>query len=180
MYIKIEDYCAASGVSTATAGRRLAGVPFRIPTRARGRKFFPLAAAVQTLRAKEIDAGACEALAGAAQDLHGGDLYVEAEALPMAQAFAEWLPTEDMCNRLRTAQNTFVVAVANSRLCSPTIVRNLTPLRELFALCPPVLAWVLTSADAPDVDAIAPAFAVASNEAALCRHRTTMTMQEAA
>lgn len=178
MYITIDNYACAADVSEATASRRLADVPFRIPTRARGRKFFPLAAAVQTLKAKEIDAGACEALAGAAQDLHGRDLYVEAEALPMAQAFAEWLPTEGMRNRLRTVQNAFVVAVANSRLCSPTIVRNLTPLRELFALCPPLLAWVLTGADAPDVEHIAPAFAVASNEAAL--DHTPMTMQEAA
>ena len=174
MYIKIEDYCDATGVSTATAGRRLSDVPFRIPTRAGGRKHFPLAAAVMTLKAKEVDAGACEALAQVACDLHGRDLYVEAEALPMAQAFAEWLPTEAMRNRLRTAQNSFVVAVANSRLCSPTIVRNLTPLRELFALCPPVLSCVLRGGEAPDVDHIAPAFAVASNEGTLDQYHTNL------
>jgi len=174
LYIKIEDYCAATGVSTATAGRRLADVPFRIPTRGRGRKHFPLAGAVMTLKAKEVDSGACERLAGAACDLHGRDLYVEAEALPMAQSFAEWLPTEAMRNRLRTAQNSFVVAVANSRLCSPTIVRNLTPLRELFALCPPVLAWTLRGGEAPDIDGIAPAFAVASNEGTLDKYHANL------
>lgn len=178
MYIKIEDYCAATGVSTATAGRRLSDVPFQIPTYGRGRKHFPLAGAVMTLKGKEVDAGACAGLARAACDLHGRDLYVEAEALPMAQRFAEWLPTEAMRNRLRTAQNSFVVAVANSRLCSPTIVRNLTPLRDLFALCPPVLAWVLRGSDAPDIDHISPAFAVASNEGALDQYHNTM--QEAA
>jgi hypothetical protein len=166
LYVTTDNYCAATGVSSATAGRRLADIPFRIPTQARGRKYFPLAAAVMTLKGKEVDAGAYEALAEAASDLHGRDLYVEAEALPMAHVFAEWLPTVAR-NRLRSAQNSFVVAVANSRLCSPTIVRNLTPLRELFALCPPVLAWVLTGKNAPDVDAIAPVFAVASNEPAL-------------
>ena len=174
MYIKIEDYCAATGVSAATAGRRLAEIPFRIPTRAGGRKHFPLAAAVMTLKGKEVDAGACERLAQAACDLHGRDLYVEAGSLPMARDVAEWLPTETMRARLRTAQNAFVVAVANSRLCSPTIVRNLTPLRELFALCPPVLAWVLRGGEAPDVDGIAPAFAVASNEGTLDQFHTTM------
>jgi len=174
VYITIEDYCAATGVSTATAGRRLADVPFRIPTRGRGRKHFPLAGAVMTLKAKEVDSGAAEALAGAAKDLHGRDLYVEAEALPMAQAFAEWLPSEAMRNRLRTAQNAFVVAVANSRLCSPTIVRNLTALRELFALCPPMLVWVLRGGEAPDIDGIAPAFAVASNEGTLDQYHINM------
>jgi hypothetical protein len=96
-----------------------------------------------TLRPKEVDSGAAEALAGAVRDLHGRDFYVEAEALAMAQEFASWLPTADMRNRLRTAQNAFVVAVANSGLCSPTIAHNLTPLRELFATYPPVLVWVL-------------------------------------
>lgn len=180
MYITAEQYARAAEVSEATASRRLKGLPYRIPTKARGRRWYPLAAAVQTLKAKEIDAGACEALAEGAKDLHGRDLYVEAEALPMAQAVAEWLPTESMCTRLWTAQNAFVVAVANSRLCTPAIVRNLTPLRDLFALCPPVLAWVLTGENVPDVDHIAPAFAVASNEAALDQYHTPMTMQEAA
>jgi hypothetical protein len=123
-----------------------------------------------TLKGKEVDSGACEALAKAAKDLHGKDLYVEAEALGMAQSFAEWLPTEAMRNRLRTAHDAFVVAVANSRLCSPTIVRNLEPLKTLFALCPPVLAWVLRGGEVPDIDAIAPAFAVASNEGTLDHH----------
>ncbi|KZY47592.1 hypothetical protein A3731_07825 [Roseovarius sp. HI0049] len=178
MYTTIEQYARAAGVSDATASRRLADVPFRIPTRGRGRKHFPLAAAVMTLKGKEVDAGAAERLAQAACDLHGRDLYVEAEFLPMARDFAEWLPTEVMRNRLRTAQNSFVVAVANSRLCSPTIVRNLTPLRELFALCPPVLAWVLRGGEAPDVDGIAPAFAVASNEGTLDQYH--INMKEAA
>lgn len=174
MYITIEQYARAADVSEATASRRLADVPFRIPTRGRGRKHFPLAGAVMTLKLKEVDAGGAEALAGAACDLHGRDLYVEAEALPMAQRFAEWLPTDAMRNRLRTAQNSFVVSVANSRLCSPTIVRNLTPLRELFAMCPPVLVWVLRGGEAPDIDGIAPAFAVASNEGTLDQYHTNL------
>ncbi len=170
MYITIDTYCAATGVSAATAGRRLADVPFRIPTRARGRKFFPLAAAVQTLKAKEIDAGAVKALTESARDLFGHDMYVEPEALPLAREFAEWLPTGAMRDRLRAAQNSFVVGVSDSRMCTPTIVRNLPPLRELFALCPPVMTWVLTGGAPPDVHNLAPAFAVSNNCAALDNH----------
>ncbi|SFQ56497.1 hypothetical protein SAMN05421853_11093 [Roseivivax halotolerans] len=180
MYISTEEYADAASVSDATAFRRLKGLPYRIPTRGRGRKHFPLAAAVMTLKGKEVDSGAVDALTEAARDLFGHDLYIEPEALPMAHSFAEWLPSETMRARLRAAQNFFTVAVANSRLCTPAIVRNLSPLRELFALCPPVLVWVLTGGEAPDIDYIAPAFAVSSNEAALDQYHTPMTMQEAA
>lgn len=174
MYITIKDYCAATGVSDATASRRLKGLPYCFATRRRGRRGYPLPAAVITLKRKEIDAGAAQALAQAARDLHGRDLYIEAGALPMAREFAEWLPDNGMRDRLRRAQNAFVVAVANSRLCSPSIVRNLTPLRDLFALCPTVLAWVLRGGSPPDIDAIAPAFAVASNDAALEQYHTNL------
>ena len=169
MYITIETYAAATGTSEATASRRLKGVAYRIPSRERGRRHYHLAAAVQTLKGKEVDAGAVKALTTSARDLFGHDLYVEPEALPLAREFAEWLPTEAR-DRLRAAQNAFVVGVSDSRLCTPTIVRNLLPLRELFALCPPVLAWVLTGGAPPDVHNLAPAFAVSNNCAALDHH----------
>lgn len=168
MYITIETYAAATGTSEATASRRLKALPYRIPTLERGRRYFHLAAAVQTLKEKEI--GAVKALTASARDLFGHDLYVEHEALPLAREFAEWLPTGSMRDRLRAAQNAFVVGVSDSRMCTPTIVRNLPPLRELFALCPPVLAWVLTGGAPPDVHNLAPAFAVSNNCAALDNH----------
>lgn len=180
MYITIDTYCAATGVSAATAGRRLADVPFRIPTRARGRKFFPLAAAVTTLKYKESHAGAAQALAEGARDLFGHDLYIEPESLPMARSFAAWLPEPVMRERLEMALSDFVVTVAHSPLCSPSIVRNITPLRDLYAICPPIMRWIICGGAVPDTDSIAPAFAVASNEAALDQYHTPMTMQEAA
>lgn len=177
MYTTIESYAAATGTSDATASRRLKGVAYRIPSRERGRRYYHLAAAIQTLKAKEIDSGAVKALAASVRDLFGHDLYVEPEALPLAREFAEWLPTEAMRDRLRAAQNAFVVGVSDSRMCTPTIVRNLPPLRELFALCPPVLAWVLTGGAPPDAHSLAPAFAVSNNCAALDHHTN---IQEAA
>lgn len=165
LYIKIEDYCAATGVSTATARRRLADVLFRIPTRGRGQRYYHLAAAVQTLKAKEIDAGAVEMLANAARILDD-HLYIESAAMPLAQSFADWL-SGAMLDRAHRAQAAFVVAVANSRLCTPSIVRNLDPLKALFLLNPDVLRWIFAGVAAPAIDALAPAFAVACNENAL-------------
>ncbi|WP_354545967.1 hypothetical protein [Roseovarius sp. MBR-78] len=164
MYIKIEDYCAATGVSTATAGRRLSDVPFRIPTRGRGRKHFPLAAAVMTLKAKEADA--VPELVQHARDLCRGDPYVEARALPIAESFVDWCEG-GMRDRARAAMNGFVVAVSNSRICTPTIVRNLEPLKALFVLHPDVTRWILVGGNPPDVDNLAPSFAVANNAPAL-------------
>jgi len=171
LYVTIDSYCAAAGVCADTAGRRLAGVQYRVPPRERGRKYFPLAGAVMTLKRREIDAGVC-ALVQAAVRLDD-DLYIEPDALPLAREFADWLPA-DARDRLRSAQNAFVVAVANSRLCTPSIVQNLGPLRELFALCPPVLAWVLIGGTPPDIDHIAPAFAVSNNSPALGLNHTNM------
>ncbi|WOI29131.1 hypothetical protein [Sulfitobacter dubius] len=177
MYITIESYAAATGTSEATASRRLKGVAYRIPYRERGRRYYHLAAAVQTIKAKEIDSGAVKALTESARDLFGHDMHVEPEASPLARAFAEWLPSKAMRDRLLAAQNAFVMGVGDSRMCTPTIVRNLPPLRELFALCPPVMAWVLTGGTPPDAQGLAPAFAVSNNCAALNHHTN---MQEAA
>ncbi|WP_417676721.1 hypothetical protein [Pseudodonghicola sp.] len=178
MHVTIENYCAATGVCAETTGRRLQAVPYRVPER-RGayRKLFPLAAAAMTLKRREIDAGAVAELGRSARPLNN-DLYVEPEALPMAREFADWLPDPAMRARLRAAQNSFTVAVANSRLCTPTIVSNLDPLRDLFALCPQVTRWVLAGGTPPDVDHIGPAFAVTNNSAALSLY--TNKMMEAA
>ena len=165
MHITNDNYCAATGVCPTTAGRRLADVPYLMPTRERGRRYYHLAAAVQTLKGKEIDAGAVEMLANAARVLDD-HLYIESAAIPMAQDFADWL-SGAMLDRARRAQAAFVVAVANSRLCTPSIVRNLDPLKALFLLNPDVLRWIFAGVAAPAFDALAPAFAVACNENAL-------------
>lgn len=174
MYITIEIYATAADLHEESAGRRLRGVPYRIPARARGRKHYHLAAAVQTLKPRDIAAGVPAKLARMAVQLDGEGLYIEPEALPLALDFAAWLPTTEMRDRLRSVRNAFTVAVANSRLCTPSIVRNLDPLRELFALCPPVLVWVLTGGAPPDIDAMGPAFAVASNCANLNLYMETL------
>lgn len=167
MYTTIEIYATAADLHEESAGRRLRDVAYRIPAHSRGRKHFHLAAALPTLKRRDIDAGVPAKLARMAVNLDGEGLYIEPEALPLALDFAEWLPTADMRDRLRAARNAFTIAVANSRLCSPTIVQNLDPLRELFALCPPVMKWILTGGTPPDIDAMGPAFAVASNCATL-------------
>jgi len=177
VYTTIEQYASAADVSEATASRRLKGETYRIPTKARGRRYYHLAAAVQTLKRREIDAGAVCTLVQAAVRLDD-DLYIGPEALSLAREFADWLPEPVMRDRLRMAQNAFVVAVANSRLCTPAIVQNLGPLRELFVLCPPVLSWVLIGGTPPDIDHIAPAFAVANNSPSLGLY--TEQMKEAA
>lgn len=165
MHITIDNYCAATGVCPTTAGRRLADVPYLMPSRERGRRYYHLAAAVQTLKGKEIDAGAVEMLANAARVLDD-HLYIESAAMPLAQSFADWL-SGAMLDRARRAQAGFVVAVANSRLCTPSIVRNLDALKALFVLNPEVLRWIFAGGDVPAIEALAPAFAVACNENAL-------------
>ena len=161
MFITLESYAFSVGVCETTAARRLKGIPFSIPDNARGRKHFFLPSAVMTLRQKEIDDGAAGRMASVSRDL-GDGVYVEGATLSIAERFAEWC-SGPMYTRLRAAQNAFVVAVANSRLCTPVIVENLDPLRTLFPLCSPVLVWILSGGEPPDVDRIAPAFAVASN-----------------
>ena len=170
MYITIKNYGCATGTSEATASRRLKDAACHAASGERGRLYYHLAAAAQTLKRKEIDAGAVVALTASARDQIGHELYVEAKALPLARGFAEWLPNESMRDRLRAAQNAFVMGVGDSRMCTPTIVCNLSPLRELFALCPPVLAWVLTGGSPPDAHGLAPAFAVSNNCTALDHH----------
>lgn len=160
MYITLEQYARVIDAADSTASRRLRGIPFVIPAKGRGIQWYPLAAAVQTLRPKEE--GAVPALVTPARDVYAGDLYVEARALPIAESFLDW--TEgDMQARARAAQNSFVVAVSNSRICTPTIVRNLEPLKMLFVLNPEVTRWVLVGGTPPDVDNLAPSFAVANN-----------------
>jgi len=172
VYINIASYAAATGVSEATASRRLTGTAYHIRPHERRRRYYHLAAAVQTLKAKELEAGAVKALTGSACDLFGHDLYLEPESITLAREFSDWLPSEANRDRLRAAQNAFVMGVGDSRICTPTIVRNLSPLRELFALCPPVLAWVLTGGTPPDAHNIAAAFAVSNNCASLDNHAT--------
>ncbi len=93
-------------------------------------------------------------------------LYVGgAEALPAARAFCAWLNDADVDAgaRLRAVQNAFVVALANSRLCAAPLIENLESLRVLIAIQPEVLNYVLVGGDAPDLDNLAPAFALVNN-----------------
>jgi hypothetical protein len=173
LYTTTDYYCAATGVCPTTAGRRLTETPFRLPSLSRGRRFYPLAAALQTLRKRENDAGAIESLVRTSRTL-SDDLYIEPDALPLAHSFSEWLPAPAMRDRLRSIQNALVVAVANSRLCTPTIVRNLDALRQLFPLNPDAMRWILVRGDAPDVDNLGPAFAVACNDTALDIYTTSL------
>lgn len=169
MYITIETYARVMGICKTTAGRRLSGAPFRIPTKERGQHYYPLAAAVMTLTPSEVQAGAIGLLAASARLLND-DLYIEPEALSAAQNFAAWLPIPEMRNRLARMQMAFVTAVANSPLCTPTIVASLEPLKALFALNADVSRYVLVGGPVPNVDALAPAFAISNNSALLDQH----------
>jgi len=173
LFTTIDRYANAVRVSEATACRRLKGIPFRVPTRGRGIQWYPLGAAVQTLREKEM--GAIEGLTRTARDLDAGDLYIEAPAISIAESFIGWT-TGAARDRLRAAQNGFVVAVSNSRICSPAIVRNLDPLRTLFVLNPDVTRWILLGGTPPNVDALAPSFAVVNNGPALAEYHANLEL----
>ncbi len=166
MYITIATYSDIVGVCKTTVSRRLSGAPYRIPTKENGRHYYTLAAAVTTLKPSEVKAGVIGLLAASARLLND-DLYVEPEALSAAQDFAQWLPSPEMRNRLARVQSAFVVAVANSPLCTPTIVGSLEPLKALFALNADVSRYVLVGGPVPNVDALAPAFAISNNGALL-------------
>lgn len=177
MHITLDGYAAVCGIDPSTAGRRLAHAPFRQPKRSHGRKFFALAAALLTLTPHEIAEGAIPAMVRASERL-SKDEYLEPEALPMARDFASWLPDPAMQTRARGGQNAFVVAVANSKLCTPAIVENLEALRDLFVLNQQVTRWILLGGGPPDVDKLAPAFAVANNDSRLAMY--TPELKEAA
>lgn len=172
MHITKEDYASATGVSEVTVWRRLKGVPFRVP-RKRSEKLYPLAGVLPSLKQKEVDSGAVERLAQAAQRPNR-DMYVEAEALPIAEAFVSFLgrmPTAEAKERARAVRNQFVVAVAHSPLChGPTVVANLEALKMLFMLHASVTRWIILGGKPPDVAGMAPAFAVANNCAELDAH----------
>ncbi|MCA0906259.1 hypothetical protein LCM27_07610 [Ruegeria marisrubri] len=169
MYVTLSAYADIVGVCKTTASRRLSGAPFRIPTKENGRHYYMLTAAVMALTPSEIEAGAIGRLAGSARLLND-ELYIEPEALSAAQDFAQWLPSSEMRSRLARVQSAFVVAVANSPLCTATVVASLEPLRALFALNADVTRYVLVGGPIPNVDALAPAFAISNNSALLNQH----------
>lgn len=180
IYTTQSAYADAIGGVVETAGRRLRDVSYRSPTRSSGRRYYPLAAAVMTLKPREIEAGAIPALVDSAQTL-GSELYIESEMLPVALDLAEWFPAEAMRARLREMNAAFVGAVANSPLCTPTVVRALEPLKTLFVLNKDVTAYVLTGEGRPDVADLSPAFAISNNDALLERQYAALTaMMEAA
>ncbi|QFT92149.1 hypothetical protein FIU86_04795 [Roseovarius sp. THAF9] len=166
LYTTIDSYAEATGATAHTASRRMKDLAFRVPSGSKGRRSYPLAAAVQTFRPREIDAGAVPAIAQSAHRL-SDTLYVESEMLPAARAFAEWLPDPRMRSRLLHIRNAFSIAVGNSPLCTPSVVRALEPLKSLWALNADVTRFILAGATPPDVDKLAPAFAVSCNEALL-------------
>ena len=130
-----------------------------------------------TLKQREIDARAIPALVDSAGIL-GTGLYIESEMLPTAIDLVEWLPSEAMRARLREMSGEFIGGVANSPLCTPTVVRALEPLKALFVLNKDVTAYVLTGDGRPDVADLAPAFAVSNNDALLERQYAALTTNE--
>lgn len=178
IYTTQADYAEAIDGAVETAGRRLKHVAYRSPSRASGRRFYPVGAAVMTLKQREIAAGAIPALVDSSGIL-GTALYIEAEMLPTAIEFAEWLPEEAMRARLREMNAAFVGAVANSPLCTPTVVRALEPLKTLFVLNKDVTSYVLTGESRPDVSDLAPAFAVSCNDALLEQKYAVLTASDA-
>lgn len=171
MYITIEKYAKALEIAESTASRRLKGLPFVMPKNGRGTHWYPLVAVVQTLRG--WDAGREVALVRWSRDMREGDLYIEPAALLLAESFLNWCEG-DMKTRARAARNSFVVAVSNSRICTPTIVRNIELLKTLFVLNPEVTRWILVGGTPPNVDRLAPSFAVTNNGANLDVYHTKM------
>ncbi|WP_288941007.1 hypothetical protein [uncultured Roseovarius sp.] len=128
---------------------------------ARGVHHYHVAAALPTLRPREYDSAPALILCAEPPE---DSLYVGgAESLAMAQAFIEWLPEEPR-ERLRVAQNSFVVALANSNICAAPVVENIENLRVLIVLQPDVLRWIFRCGDVPDMDRLAPAFAIVNNQ----------------
>lgn len=184
MFTTIYAYAEAAQIVPSSTSRRLKGIPYLSRSRGdvlpgdparvgRAVNWYPLAAVVQTLRKDELDA--IPALVEGAKELHPGDSYVDPRFYYLATPFIRWCG-QDMRSRARRAQNDFVVAVANSKVCSPAIVKNLTALREIFVLHPDVTRWILVGGLAPDLAALAPSFAVANNSPSLEEFNLTMEL----
>lgn len=158
MYITQSLYARETGRTVETACSRLCDVPYK-----RGRQgvhLYHLARTLPTLRPREH--ASIQALVLCATPPEDS-LYVGGpESLQMARAFIGWLP-EEARGRLRAAQNSFVVALANSAVCAPVVVERIEYLRVLIVLQPDVLKWIFKCGDVPDMDRLAPAFAIVNN-----------------
>ncbi|GGO50330.1 hypothetical protein SAMN05444398_1011049 [Roseovarius pacificus] len=158
MYITQHLYARETGRVVETACARLKTVPHI--NGGRGVHHYHVAAALPTLRPREYDSIPALVLCATPPE---DSLYVGGpEALPMARALIEWLPEEPR-ERFRAVQNSFVVALANSNVCAAPVVENIETLRVLIVLQPDILRWIFRCGDVPDMDRLAPAFAIVNN-----------------
>lgn len=157
MFITQHQYADAAQCCVETAGRRMKSIHFHMGPR--GARNYHLAAALVTLKGREIGAGAVPRLAESATA--PDDVLFVGDVLDMARAYVDWLDAPARA-RLAAVQNSFVVALASS-LCAPAVVENLESLRTLIAVQPDVMRHVLTDMPAPEMDRMAPAFAIVNN-----------------
>ncbi len=165
MNIAVCDYIAATGVTPATARRRLAEPHFRDGKTYR----YNLSEALVTLKGKEIDRGAMQALVASAGSPE--DVLFVGDRLGVALQLREKLPP-DARARFAVVRNFFFASVANSRMAVPSVMQKIGDLADLFILQPDTLRFVLGMLDDYDIDAIAPGFTLVN-----CNN---MNMREAA
>lgn len=152
MNITVCDYIAAAGVTPATARRRLANVShFRVSKTYR----YSLPEALVTLKEKEINRGALQAMTAAA-DEREDRLYV-GDHLQTALLLRDKLPPNERA-RFAVVRNFFFSSVAHSSVGVPSVVSRIGDLADLFLLQPDTLKFVLGLQEEYDIDAIAPAF----------------------
>src|SRR6056297_400398 len=160
MVISVKNYMEATGVVPETAGRRLKGLPYHPGPH--GTRLYSLAASLPTMWPREIANGAAEKLVRGAS-APTDSLYVGGEgSLPVAQKLIEWLPERPRA-RLAKVQNSFVVSLANSKICCPAVVANYEILRTLVVLQPDVLRFIFGEGEVVDMDSLAAPFALVNN-----------------
>lgn len=158
VFITQHQYADAAQCCVETAGRRMRSIPFHVG--AHGVRQYHLAAALVTLKSREIVAGAVPRLAASATA--PDDVLFVGDMLNTARRYVEWLDAPARA-RLAAVQNSFAVALANSPVCVPAVVENLEMLRTLIAVQPDVMRHVLADMPAPEMARMAPAFAIVNN-----------------
>ncbi|SDY65041.1 hypothetical protein [Citreimonas salinaria] len=157
MIITRKDYSRAVGVCIETAARRLKAVPSQCGDRRAC--VYELRAALPTLWPKEVEAGAVERLVAAAAPPEDR-LYVGPDALEGARSFIQWLPAQEMRDRLAEIQSDFISGIAASPVCGGPVIRDLENLRTLIAIQPDSMKYILVGGQVPTLDRLAPAFAI--------------------
>jgi hypothetical protein len=159
--ITIKDFMSATGCVAETAGRRLRHLPYHAGPN--GTRLYSLSGALPTMWPREVGKGAPEALVRLAS-APSDSLYVGGEgSLPVAQKLIAWLPDRPR-ERLAAVQNSFVVSLANSKICAPAVVENYEVLRTLIVLQPDVLRFIFDQGEVPNMDRLSPGFALVNNQ----------------